>query len=353
MKIIVSSLVLLSVILTSANEWAKEFSLEEVQSLNVIEMFKSWRTTFNKIYKNNEEEIHRFQVFVQNLERIGKHNSDESKTFKMKLNQFGDMTVEEFEEYMIRGGALKPVKNATQSSEESDSKRNLVVVSGNPSSVDWTSYGYVTPVKDQGQCGSCWSFAATGAIECAYAKRWGKSYLISLSEQQLVDCTTSMGNYACNGGYPDYAFKYAINQKGLCLESSYPYKAVQGSCVASSCTKYGTFLKYADVTNNNEGALETAVASTCVSVLIQASTQSFQFYSSGVYSDTCSQYVNHAVLAVGYGISGSQNYWKIKNSWGTWWGNNGYVLMCKTCNKNGAYGECGINGYGSYPIIGY
>jgi cathepsin L len=269
----------------------------------------------------------------------------------MKMNQFGDLTVDEFQEYMERGGAIKGKLNKT----EEASKRNLnAVLSSNPSSIDWTTYGYVTPVKDQGQCGSCWAFSATGALECTYAKRWGKNYLVSLSEQQLVDCTTSYGNYACGGGWPTKAFQYATANGGLCLGSQYPYQGYySGACNANCQYKYGYASKYASVAYDNEGALETAVAQGCVSVLIEASASSFQFYSSGVYSDYCDSYTNHAVLAVGYGTSNGQNYWKIKNSWGTWWGSNGYILMCKTCGKNGNDGQCGVNTGASYPITGY
>jgi len=274
----------------------------------------------------------------------------------MKLNQFGDLTVEEFQEYMERSGNFKDeLKKFNENNMKNDSDRRSLktLVSTNPASVDWTLYGYVTPVKDQGQCGSCWAFAATGALECTYAKRWGAKYLTSLSEQQLVDCTTTYGNYACGGGWPNKAFQYVINNKGLCPGSQYPYKGYQGSCYSCANPNYGTITKYQDVTYNSEAAVETAVAQTCTTVLIQAGTSSFQFYSSGVYSDYCDPYVNHAVLAVGYGTSGSQDYWKIKNSWGTWWGTNGYMLMCKNCGKNGASGQCGVATGASYPITGY
>jgi len=342
------------VALTNGNEWAKEFKVAEIASLNAPRLFELWAKDLNKTYQNVEEQLHRFQIFVDNLDRISKHNSDETKTFKMKLNQFGDQTAEEFTEYMELSGMKKVKKTRIN-----PGKRSLTDVSGNPSSVDWQAKGYVTPVKNQGQCGSCWSFATTGAVECAYAQRWGTEYLIPLSEQQLVDCTYygSYGNYGCGGGFPDKAFQYVINNGGLCQEATYPYLGYySGSCKSTSCGySYGTISSYKDITYDNEGALETAVSKGCVAILIEADGSTFQFYSSGIYYDACYTYTDHAVLAVGYGTDPSTggSYWKVKNSWGTYWGMEGYINICKNCGANGAAGQCGINTGPSMPVISY
>jgi len=217
-----------------------------------------------------------------------------------------------------------------------------------PSSVDWVQKGYVTPVKNQGNCGSCWSFSATGATECNIAIATGK--LVSLSEQQLIDCTSSYGNLGCNGGSMDLAFEYIHNNGGLCNETSYPYQASSGTCKATSCgTKFDSISSYTLVSSYSASNLQAAVEKGCVSVGIEADQSAFQFYSSGVLTATCGTNIDHGVLVVGYGTSGSQQYWKVKNSWGTSWGEQGYVLICNNCTANGSQGQCGIYTEPSYP----
>jgi len=207
----------------------------------------------------------------------------------------------------------------------------------------------VTPVKNQGDCGSCWAFSATGSIECNYAIAHGQ--LNSLSEQQLVDCSVSEGNLGCDGGEMDSAFKYVMKEGGLCSETEYPYTAKDGKCQSSTCgTKYDPVKSYTDVTKQDEQALEDAAVLGCVSVAIEADQFAFQYYSSGVLTGTCGTNLDHGVLVVGYGTESGQEYWKVKNSWGTSWGEDGYVLICKDCNQNGNQGECGINDDPSYPL---
>ena len=197
--------------------------------------------------------------------------------------------------------------------------------------VDWVSKGKVTAVKDQGQCGSCWAFSATGALECDYAIKHGTSPR-SLSEQQLVDCSGSYGNQGCNGGWYYNAWRYVMKEGGLCTESAYPYTAQDGRCEDSSCgTKYDVPTGYNKVTADSESALQSAVNSGCVSIAIEADQFSFQYYSGGVLTGSCGTRIDHAVLAVGYGTLSGQDYWLVKNSWGTSWGQDGYVYICKVC----------------------
>ena len=219
-----------------------------------------------------------------------------------------------------------------------------------PAAVDWTTQNAVTPVKNQGSCGSCWAFATTGAIEGIVAIR--NRTLLSLSEQQLVDCDkTSSG---CEGGWPDRAFAYVNTNNGLCTEAAYPYTAQDGACRSNSCVEspLTSITGYYDVpARNDDDALMRAVAQQPVSVAVNANA-AFQYYASGVFTAPCSGSINHAVLIVGYGITQTQvPYWKIKNSWGTAWGEAGYIRLLRNDSINGGAGLCGVNLYPSYPTL--
>jgi C1A family cysteine protease len=211
-----------------------------------------------------------------------------------------------------------------------------------PASVDWVAKGAVTGVKDQGQCGSCWSFSTTGAIEGAYFIKYGKLY--SLSEQELVDCDTV--DSGCNGGLMDNAFTY-VQKYGITTESSYPYTAVQGTCKSTTpVIPPGVVKGFVDVLpSGDENALAAAVAQQPVSVAIQANQLAFQFYSSGILTGTCGKRLDHGVLAVGYGTDGTTPYWRVKNSWGTGWGEGGYIRIQRGADK------CGIADAASYPVL--
>jgi len=204
----------------------------------------------------------------------------------------------------------------------------------------------VTPVKNQGQCGSCWSFSTTGSTEGVNAIN-GKG-LISLSEQQLVDCSGAYGNQGCNGGLMDNAFQYIIANGGICTEAAYPYTAQDGTC-KNTCKKTVMIAGFKDVTHNSDVALATAVAQQPVSVAIEADQSSFQFYSGGVLTAACGTALDHGVLAVGYGTDTGVEYWKVKNSWGASWGEAGYIRLARGDQYNGGAGQCGIYSDPSYP----
>lgn len=299
--------------------------------------FINFQTKYNKNYETLKELTNRFQIFRENLRNIILHNLNQVQNFTMGINQFTDLTPEEFKAIYASG------YNSYQSF-----GCNLVSIyetTNLPTSVDWTSKGVVSSIRDQGQCGSCWAFATTANAESVWAIATGN--LVDLSEEYLVDCATGIGYYnmGCNGGNPDSAFKYMI-KNGQCTESSYPYTSgssgTSGAC--TKCTSAGVkFTGCSDVIPNDQLALKAAVAKQPVVVAIEADTRYFQSYSSGILTDAvkCGTNLDHAVEIVGYGTDNGIDYWKVRNSWGTSWGQSGYVLIQRSSSTNDI-GVCGI-----------
>jgi len=211
-----------------------------------------------------------------------------------------------------------------------------------PGTLDWRSKGAVTPVKNQGQCGSCWAFSTTGSVEGAVQIKHGS--LISLSEQCLMDCSKAYGNMGCSGGLMDNAFKFA-EANGIATEAAYPYTAKDGTCKAYTMSANSKITGYKDVATKNPTALGTAVDIGPVSVAIEADQAVFQNYKGGVITAGCGQSLDHGVLVVGYGTDPTQgDYWTVKNSWGVTWGEAGYVRITRNSD------QCGIENEPSYPI---
>jgi C1A family cysteine protease len=294
--------------------------------------FTAFVKTHNKKY-THDEFFSRFNIYKANMEKIRIHNLLGAK-YSMASNEFADQTWEEFRATKL---GFKHIDNSVLRA------KNAVALdaSAAPASVDWRTKGIVTPVKDQGQCGSCWAFSTTGSVEAAVAQKTGN--LISLSEQQLVDCSTAQGNQGCNGGLMDYGFQYIITNKGITSEASYPYKATGPNTCQKGKAVAATIKSFTDVPAGDENSLLAAVAQQPVSVAIEADQEAFQFYSGGVLTATCGQNLDHGVLAVGYGTDKGTDYWIVKNSWGASWGESGYIRLERGIN------QCGIADAASWP----
>jgi C1A family cysteine protease len=302
--------------------------------------FTNFQERFSKRYETLQELEARFQIFRTNLRNIIIHNLDHTQNFTMGINQFTDLTPQEFKDQYV--GGLKTEVGSYGCKTFSSS------ASGAPSSIDWRTKGAVTSVKDQGQCGSCWTFSSTGAVEGAWAISTGK--LVDLSEQELVDCATgiSYGSHGCNGGQMEGAFKFII-ENGQCSAASYPYTAKDGSC--QKCSAVAKISSCSDVKPNDQISLKGAVAQQPIAIAIEADTRYFQSYSSGVLtSSSCGTNLDHGVLIVGYGSENGQDYWLVKNSWGTTWGDKGYVKIARSSSTNDA-GICGIAMDPSFPTV--
>lgn len=307
--------------------------------------FTAFQQRFNKNYADLEELETRFAIFRSNLIDILSHNSVSNQSFTLGINQFSDLTNQEFRE-LYTTPSVEPLGSYGCKSYSGTS-------SGLPSTIDWRSKGVVNPVRDQGQCGSCWAFATTANAESVWAIT--KGALLDLSEEFLVDCASGVGyfNLGCNGGQPDSAFKYMINN-GQCSESSYPYKAgttkTAGSCQSCSPAPVHFSACY-DVAPNNQVALMSAVAKQPVAVAIDAGTRYFQSYSGGILDSTaCGTELNHAVEVVGYGSENGVDYWIVRNSWSASWGEQGYVRIKKSSSTNDE-GICGIAAQPSFLAV--
>ncbi|CAO2834682.1 unnamed protein product [Amaranthus hypochondriacus] len=305
------------------------------------DLFESWCKKHGKTYPSEEERLHRLKIFEDNLEFVNGHNSLGNSTYTLELNVYADLTHHEFRASKL-GLSSFYANDLIRLKKSNPVQRPDVSV---PDSLDWRTQGAVTNVKDQGNCGACWSFSATGAIEGVNKIVTGS--LVSLSEQELIDCDRGY-NEGCDGGLMDYAFQFVLDNHGIDTEKDYPYEGRQRNCNKNKLARrVVTIDGYADVPPNNEKELLKAVAAQPVSVGICGSEKGFQLYSKGIFNGPCSTSLDHAVLIVGYGSENGVDYWIIKNSWGTKWGMNGYMYMQR--NTGDASGICGINMMPSYP----
>ena len=309
------------------------YKISSIINYNELKDFHNWRLKYNKTY--DSVQIGPFyNNWLNNRDYINSHNNN-NFGYNLELNYFGDENItlrlekKNHNKHIFTKGFVVP--------------ENTIEEPGLPPFVDWRENNMVTPVKNQQQCGSCWSFSAVGAMEGQHAKETND--LLSLSESQIVDCDAK--DSGCDGGWMDNAFMYAI-KNGMETESEYPYKPIDGTCNYTKSETKASFSSYKDV-QGGESGLKAAVSKIGpISVAIDASRAGFQFYKEGIYyNPNCSQtLLDHGVLVVGYGTSNKTDYWIVKNSWGESWGNKGYIWMARNRNNS-----CGIATKPSYPLV--
>jgi C1A family cysteine protease len=355
-------------------------------SASFSDRFENWVHEFKQEFHNNDHHDSVMRKWIENDRYIDDMNS-KNLTYTLGHNQFSGMNAEDFSKYLGfsnqyalsgRKFDIDTFKNTVDKTEclygcvkhhnDASNWKTIECVAGCldsntlssislPTSVDWVNAGAVTPVKNQGQCGSCWSFSTTGALEGAFFIKTGS--LDSFSEQQLVDCDnrknggTDMG---CNGGLMDSAFSWIKKNGGLCTETEYPYTSgttqTGGTCETTcSIVKNSGVTGFVDVPPNSDDAMMSALAKQPVSIAIEADQKNFQLYKSGVFTDSCGTSLDHGVLVVGYGTMSGNDFYRVKNSWGETWGDGGYIYMGRGSQYNAGKGQCGMLMQASYPQL--
>ncbi|XP_047070688.1 senescence-specific cysteine protease SAG39-like [Lolium rigidum] len=308
---------------------------------STIARHEQWMAKYGRVYSDAAEKARRLEVFKANVEFIESVNAANDK-FWLEANQFADMTNDEFR--ATHTGYKLPV-GGSKGQKMTGFRYANVSLDALPTSVDWRTKGAVTPVKDQGQCGCCWAFSTVASMEGIVQLSTGT--LISLSEQELVDCDTS--DNGCGGGLMDNAFEFIVQNGGLTTETNYPYTGTDGTCNSNRASSSAASIKgHEDVPANDEASLQKAVAAQPVSVALDGGDDLFRFYKGGVLSGDCGTDLDHGVTVVGYGVADDgKKFWVIKNSWGTSWGEDGYIRMERDIADK--QGLCGLAMQPSYP----
>ncbi len=325
-------------------------------SASIFDRFEEWSNKFQIQFLNNDHMMQTYAKWIINDKFIETSNF-QNLTYTLGHNQFSGMDRDDFRHYLgySNGYAsnLRGSKNELSMTQMMD-----VDASDLPKSINWVDLGAVTPVKDQGQCGSCWSFSTTGALEGAYFLKYGT--LDSFSEQQLVDCDNLKNggrDHGCNGGLMDNAFNWIHKNGGLCSEADYPYVSgttkTAGTCTTKCTVNANSAIdSFVDVTASSDTAMMSALAKQPVSVAIEADQAAFQLYKSGVFTASCGTSLDHGVLVVGYGTyTDGNDYYLVKNSWSNTWGDNGYIMLGRGSSYNNGDGQCGVLLEASYPVL--
>ncbi|XP_020089327.1 fruit bromelain-like isoform X2 [Ananas comosus] len=321
--------------------WASSLASRGEADDSMMKRFEEWMADFGRVYSDDAEKMRRFEIFKDNVNRIEAFNRRGGNSYTLGINQFADMTNNEIVAQHV--GLSLPLNMTNLEPSVSFEDVNMSAI---PQSIDWRDYGAVTPVKNQGSCGSCWAFSSIATVEGIYKIKTGQ--LISLSEQEVLDCTVSNG---CTSGWVHKAYEFIIANKGVTAQANYPYVGYKGTCAANSKPNAAYITGYQQVQPSyNERAIMYAVANQPTVIAIDASSYYFNHYNGGIFKGPCGTNIFHAVTVVGYGQDSStgDKYWIIKNSWGNTWGENGYVRML----RDTAYpGLCGLASYGIYPTL--
>jgi len=351
-------------------DWVKEHNIIHKDGVHREQIFNTWTTNdkyiddmnsrnltytlgHNQFSGMSSDEFNNFMGFQFNLEKIDP-SKIESKIHHVKTKLHEIKCLKDCVDNYDTSNKLDTVTCVTSCIQDAKDELSLTNV---PESIDWVKNGAVTPVKNQGQCGSCWSFSTTGALEGAYYIKNG--VLDSFSEQQLVDCDTRKNggkDMGCNGGLMDNAFSWIEKNGGLCTEEDYAYTSgttkTAGTCDTSCTVVSGSeIISYTDVKANSDNDMMSALAQQPVSIAIQADQKDFQLYKSGVFTGSCGTKLDHGVLVVGYGSLDGEDYYRVKNSWGTTWGDNGYIYLGRGDKFNNGSGQCGMLMQASYPTV--
>jgi len=309
----------------------------------IISAFSEWKQRFGRVYSTPAEEIHRLSVFADSYNKVKQVNS-EGLSYTLELNRFADMQPKEFSSKFLKARVGKQSLKASEDSMRHVEDLRESLKAGIPDQVDWHKAGRTSKVKDQEDCGGCYAFATTSCIEAHL--NIANRFTGALSPQDIIDCSWSMGNEGCDGGWNSDVFAHII-KRGVNYEKDYPYKNKDGKCKHkdSNHIKIKDYVELPESINNRD--VMAAIARGPAAVAIDG--DNLQLYRGGIFNKKCSSEPNHAVLLVGYGEDSSGTYWKIQNSWGPSWGEEGFIRMTRPTSNTKDY--CTIAKFVSYPIV--